>query len=155
MRAAAENRATAVSRAARPISRRRSGSSISRRAASARAASSPGGKSNPVRPSATYSGMPPIRDARTGRPHAWASMLTRPAASAHVEGQTKASAACMYGSTRPCSPRNRTRSRTPSSAASASSAADCSPSPTTHSAADSGSRASARTATSMPLARMR
>jgi hypothetical protein len=56
----------------------------------ARASSSVDALTKPVTPSSTTSGTEPLRQARTGVPHAMASIITRPNGSSHWIGRTSA-----------------------------------------------------------------
>jgi hypothetical protein len=87
------NSATARLRPACPIASARSGPRSRTFSATASASGSPGGTSSPVSPSATTSGIPPVRDPTTAVPHAMASRFTMPSGS-YTDGQAN-TVACV------------------------------------------------------------
>ena len=87
------NSATTRLRPACPIASARSGSLSRAFRAAASASGSPGGTSSPVSPSATTSGIPPVRDPTTAVPHAMASRFTMPSGS-YTDGQAN-TVACV------------------------------------------------------------
>ena len=101
------------------------------------------GTNNPFPRRQQFPGFPRPGWRWTGRPHAKASIFTRPAASPQSEGQTNTSAACMNGLTSRWSPRKRTRSPRLRSRARRSSDCWSRPPPATHRITPSGSSASA------------